>query len=338
MPVGPGENGGGLGRKHILSGIDASLKRLKMDYVDLYQIHRWDPRTPIEETMEALHDVVRAGKARYIGASSMFSWQFAKAQYTAEAHGWTKFVSMQNHYNLIYREEEREMIPLCLDQGVGCIPWSPLARGMLAGNRTRDGGRHTTRSSTDAFTDYLYDQPTDFDVVDAVVEVAAARDVPAGAGRAGLVARQAGRVGADRRLHQEEAPEGRAGRRGAAAVRRRDRRAREALRAPPGPRALLGGRPGPSARVAPPGASRAAEIGGGMRVALTVADFLNRAALVYGHRTAVVDEPSVPGSFGTLTYARARGPGAGHGPGAGRPRGRATGSGSPSSARTPGGS
>jgi aryl-alcohol dehydrogenase-like predicted oxidoreductase len=177
MPVTPGENGGGLSRKHILSGIDASLKRLDMDYVDLYQIHRWDPRTPIEETMEALHDVVRSGKARYIGASSMFSWQFAKAQYTAEAHGWTRFVSMQNHYNLVYREEEREMIPLCLDQGVGCIPWSPLARGMLAGNRTRDGGRHTTRSSTDAFTDYLYDQPTDFDVVDAVAEVAKARDV-----------------------------------------------------------------------------------------------------------------------------------------------------------------
>jgi 1-deoxyxylulose-5-phosphate synthase len=178
MPVSPGENGGGLNRKHILSGIDASLKRLDMDYVDLYQIHRWDPRTPIEETMEALHDVVRSGKARYIGASSMFSWQFAKAQYTAEAHGWTKFVSMQNHYNLVYREEEREMIPLCLDQGVGCIPWSPLARGVLAGTRTRDGARHTTRSSTDAFTDYLYDQPTDFDVVDAVAEVAGARDVP----------------------------------------------------------------------------------------------------------------------------------------------------------------
>ena len=147
MPVTPGENGGGLGRKHILSGIDASLKRLDMDYVDLYQIHRWDPRTPIEETMGALHDVVRAGKARYIGASSMFAWQFAKAQHTAETHGWTKFVSMQNHYNLIYREEEREMIPLCLDQGVGCIPWSPLARGVLAGNRTREGGRHTTRST-----------------------------------------------------------------------------------------------------------------------------------------------------------------------------------------------
>ncbi len=178
MPVTPGENGGGLGRKHVLSGIDASLRRLGMDYVDLYQIHRWDPRTPIEETMEALHDVVRAGKARYIGASSMSAWQFAKAQHTAEQHGWTKFVSMQNHYNLIYREEEREMIPLCLDQGVGCIPWSPLARGMLAGNRTRDGGRHTTRSSTDAFTDYLYDQPTDYDVVDAVNEAAAARGVP----------------------------------------------------------------------------------------------------------------------------------------------------------------
>jgi aryl-alcohol dehydrogenase-like predicted oxidoreductase len=178
MPVTPGENGGGLGRKHVMSAIDASLRRLHMDYVDLYQIHRWDPRTPIEETMEALHDVVRSGKARYIGASSMFAWQLAKAQCTAERHGWTKFVSMQNHYNLVYREEEREMIPLCLDQGVGCIPWSPLARGMLAGNRTRDGGRHTTRSGTDPFADYLYDQPTDFDVVDAANEIAAARGVP----------------------------------------------------------------------------------------------------------------------------------------------------------------
>jgi aryl-alcohol dehydrogenase-like predicted oxidoreductase len=178
MPVTPGENGGGLGRKHVMSAIDASLRRLGMDYVDLYQIHRWDPRTPIEETMEALHDVVRSGKARYIGASSMFAWQFAKAQCTAERQGWTKFVSMQNHYNLVYREEEREMVPLCLDQGVGCIPWSPLARGMLAGNRTRDGGRHTTRSGTDPFADYLYDQPTDFDVVDASNEIAAARGVP----------------------------------------------------------------------------------------------------------------------------------------------------------------
>jgi aryl-alcohol dehydrogenase-like predicted oxidoreductase len=178
MPMTSGENGGGLGRKHVLSAIDASLTRLGMDYVDLYQIHRWDPRTPIEETMEALHDVVRSGKARYIGASSMFSWQFSKAQYIAERNGWTKFVSMQNHYNLIYREEEREMIPLCVDQGVGCIPWSPLARGVLAGNRTRDGGRLTTRSSSDPFTDYLYEQPTDFDVVEAAQAVAEARGVP----------------------------------------------------------------------------------------------------------------------------------------------------------------
>jgi len=149
-----------------------------MDYVDLYQIHRWDNRTPIEETMEALHDVVRAGKARYIGASSMFAWQFAKAQHVADARGWTRFVSMQNHYNLVYREEEREMIPLCVDQGVGVIPWSPLARGVLAGTRTRGGERLTTRAGTDQFTDYLYNQPTDFDVVERVAEVAAERGVP----------------------------------------------------------------------------------------------------------------------------------------------------------------
>jgi 1-deoxyxylulose-5-phosphate synthase len=178
MPMTPGENGGGLSRKHIMSAIDASLKRLGMEYVDLYQIHRWDDRTPIEETMEALHDVVRAGKARYIGASSMFAWQFAKAQHVADRNGWTRFVSMQNHYNLVYREEEREMVPLCLDQGVGVIPWSPLARGVLAGNRSRDGERRTTRSETDQFTDYLYSQPTDFDVVERVAKVAAERGVP----------------------------------------------------------------------------------------------------------------------------------------------------------------
>src|SRR5580693_5458591 len=178
MPMTPGENGGGLSRKHIMSAIDASLARLDMEYVDLYQIHRWDPRTPIEETMEALHDVVRAGKARYIGASSMFAWQFAKAQHVADANHWTKFVSMQPHYNLIYREEEREMIPQCVDQGVGVIPWSPLARGVLAGNRTRQGDKKTTRSGTDPFTDYLYSQPTDFDVVDRVAEIAAAHNVP----------------------------------------------------------------------------------------------------------------------------------------------------------------
>jgi len=178
MPVTPGENGGGLSRKHILAGIDASLSRLGLEYVDLYQIHRWDPRTPIEETMEALHDVVRAGKARYLGASSMFAWQFAQAQHVADRNNWTKFVSMQPHYNLIYREEEREMIPQCINQGVGIIPWSPLARGVLAGNRSRDGERRTTRSDTDGFTDYLYSQPTDFDVVERVAEVAAERGVP----------------------------------------------------------------------------------------------------------------------------------------------------------------
>jgi 1-deoxyxylulose-5-phosphate synthase len=178
MPMTPGENGGGLSRKHILSAIDASLTRLNMEYVDLYQIHRWDPRTPIEETMEALHDVVRSGKARYIGASSMFAWQFAKAQHIAVTHGWTRFVSMQPHYNLIYREEEREMLPLCADQGIGVIPWSPLARGVLAGNRGREGERRTTRSGTDDFTDYLYSQPTDFDVVERVAEIAEERGVP----------------------------------------------------------------------------------------------------------------------------------------------------------------
>jgi 1-deoxyxylulose-5-phosphate synthase len=171
--MGPGPNDKGLSRKHILAGIDHSLRRLGVDYVDLYQIHRWDPETPIEETMQALHDVVQAGKARYIGASSMFAWQFAKAQQLAP----TKFVSMQNHYNLVYREEEREMIPLCLDQGVGVIPWSPLARGFLAGNRSRNGQRHTVRASNDPFGDSLYSE-SDFDVVDQLVEVAGARGLP----------------------------------------------------------------------------------------------------------------------------------------------------------------
>jgi aryl-alcohol dehydrogenase-like predicted oxidoreductase len=178
MPVTPGENGGGLSRKHILSGIDASLRRLNMDYVDLYQIHRWDDRTPIEETMGALQDVVHAGKARYVGASSMFAWQFAKAQNTAKEEGWTRFVSMQNHYNLLYREEEREMIPQCMDQGVGVIPWSPLARGVLTGNRTREGERRTTRSGSDPFSDHLYNQPSDFNVVDRVAELAAELGIP----------------------------------------------------------------------------------------------------------------------------------------------------------------
>jgi 1-deoxyxylulose-5-phosphate synthase len=209
MKFEPGENSGGLSRKHILSAIDASLARLDMDYVDLYQIHRWDSRTPVEETMAALHDVVRAGKARYIGASSMFGWQFAKAQHAADRHGWTRFVSMQNHYNLLYREEEREMIPQCIDQGVAVIPWSPLARGVLAGNRTRDGERRTTRSNSDPFGDSLYQHPADFDVVDAVSEVAAERGVPpAQIALAWLLQRPgvtAPIVGATKRAHIEDA-------------------------------------------------------------------------------------------------------------------------------------
>jgi 1-deoxyxylulose-5-phosphate synthase len=169
----PGENGQGLSRKHIMASIDASLARLQTDYVDLYQIHRFDHRTPIEETMDALHDVVRAGKARYIGASSMWAWEFAKAQAVAA----TPFVSMQNHYNLVYREEEREMIPQCVDQGVGVIPWSPLARGMLTGNRTRSGEKLTKRAQTDAFAETLYKPEIDFDVVEAADEVATQRGV-----------------------------------------------------------------------------------------------------------------------------------------------------------------
>ena len=170
-------NAGGLSRKHIMDAIDASLTRLGMDYIDLYQIHRWDNETPIEETMEALHDVVKAGKARYIGASSMYAWQFAKAQYTADANGWTRFVSMQNHYNLVYREEEREMIPLCVEQGVGLIPWSPLARGFLAGNRKRDGGGDTARAKSDDYADQMYFRENDFTIIECVQEIAEKRSV-----------------------------------------------------------------------------------------------------------------------------------------------------------------
>jgi 1-deoxyxylulose-5-phosphate synthase len=173
-PMGPGPNDRGLSRKHILASIDASLRRLGTDHVDLYQIHRWDPHTPIEETMEALHDVVRAGKARYLGASSMYAWQFAKAQHVAERHGWTRFVAMQDHYNLVYREEEREMHPLCLDQGVGVIPWSPLARGRLAKPPDQ---RTTTRSASDTYADAMYTKADDA-VVRAVADVAKARDLP----------------------------------------------------------------------------------------------------------------------------------------------------------------
>ncbi len=168
-------NGAGLSRKAILAELDASLRRLGTDYVDLYQIHRWDQRTPIEETMEALHDVVRAGKVRYLGASSMWAWQFATAQHVAERNGWTRFVSMQNHYNLLYREEEREMLPLCADQGVGVIPWSPLARGRLA----RDWDETTARSATDEFGKTLY-RDTDRVIVERVADVAAERGVSRG--------------------------------------------------------------------------------------------------------------------------------------------------------------
>src|SRR5687768_7979099 len=174
MPMSDRPNDRGLSRKHIMASIDNSLRRLGTDHVDLYQIHRWDPNTPIEETMEALHDVVRAGKARYIGASSMYAWQFAKAQHTADLGGWTRFVSMQDHYNLIYREEEREMHPLCLDQGVGVIPWSPLARGRLA---RMPEERTTTRSGSDPIADNLYTESDDA-VVHAVADVAKARGLP----------------------------------------------------------------------------------------------------------------------------------------------------------------
>ncbi len=177
FPMNDKPNQGGLSRKHIFDAIDASLRRLQMDYVDLYQIHRFDPNTPIEETMEALHDVVKAGKARYLGASSMYAWQFARMLSTADLHGWTRFISMQNHYNLIYREEEREMLPLCQAEGVGVIPWSPLARGFLAGNRARTGGGETTRAKTDGYAAEMYYQPADFTVADRVAELAQQRGV-----------------------------------------------------------------------------------------------------------------------------------------------------------------
>ena len=176
-PMSEDPNDRGLSRKHLMSAIDASLKRLGTDYVDLYQIHRWDPETPIEETLLALHDIVRAGKARYIGASSMWAWQFAKSLQIADRHGWTRFVSMQNHYNLVYREEEREMIPLCLEEGIGVIPWSPLARGFLAGNRRGADKGDTTRARTDDFAHRLYYADSDFQIVDRVVTVANARGV-----------------------------------------------------------------------------------------------------------------------------------------------------------------
>ncbi len=177
-PMGPGVNDRGLSRKHILQAIDASLKRLGMDHVDLYQIHRYDPETPIEETLEALNDVVRAGKAHYIGASSMFAWQFAQALAISDRRGYARFVSMQNHYNLAYREEEREMLPLCRAEGIGIIPWSPLARGLLAGKRRAGQAGDTTRARSDAYSSQLYED-ADLIVADRVVETARQHGVPA---------------------------------------------------------------------------------------------------------------------------------------------------------------
>jgi aryl-alcohol dehydrogenase-like predicted oxidoreductase len=176
-PMSDDPNDRGLSRKHVMAAIDASLRRLGTDYIDLYQIHRWDADTPIEETLHALHDVVRSGKARYIGASSMMSWQFAKALYLADRHGWTRFVAMQNHYNLVYREEEREMLPLCREEGIGVIPWSPLARGFLAGNRKRGERAATAREQSDTFAHGLYYSDADYDVVDRVVEIAGRKGV-----------------------------------------------------------------------------------------------------------------------------------------------------------------
>jgi aryl-alcohol dehydrogenase-like predicted oxidoreductase len=177
FPLREGPNSTGLSRKRILDGCDASLRRLGMDYIDLYQIHRFDPRTPLEETLRALSDLVDAGKVRYLGASSMAAWQFAKALYLAGERGWHRFVSMQNHYNLVYREEEREMIPLCLEEGVGLIPWSPLARGFLTGSRSRENLEGTLRARTDNYGKPLYACESNFKVLDAVTKVAAARGV-----------------------------------------------------------------------------------------------------------------------------------------------------------------
>jgi aryl-alcohol dehydrogenase (NADP+) len=175
--MGADPNSGGLSRKHIMDAIDASLRRLQTDYVDLYLIHRYDPATPIEETLEALDDVVRAGKVRYLGASSMYAWQFCQALYLSDLNGWSRFVAMQNHYNLIYREEEREMMPLCESEGIGVTPWSPMARGFLAGNRHRQGGGDTSRAKADDIAQNLYYADSDFQVADRVDEVARKRGV-----------------------------------------------------------------------------------------------------------------------------------------------------------------
>jgi 1-deoxyxylulose-5-phosphate synthase len=211
FPMGDGPNDRGLSRRHLLDAIDASLRRLGVDYVDLYQIHRYDPETPIEETLEALHDIVKSGKARYIGASSMYAWQFARALYLADRHGWTRFVSMQNHYNLVYREEEREMLPLCRAEGVGVIPWSPMARGFLAGNRRREDWGETPRARHDDYGQTMYYSDSDFAVADRVAEVARERGVrPAQVALAWILSKPgvtAPIVGASRLEHLDQAVE-----------------------------------------------------------------------------------------------------------------------------------
>ena len=177
FPYNEKPNQGGLSRLHILRAVEDSLRHLGTDYIDLYQIHRYDPETPLDETLEALHDLVKSGKVRYIGASSMYAWQFTKSLYLADLHNWTRFISMQNHYNLVYREEEREMIPVCLAEGIGIIPWSPLARGFLAGNRSREDWGETIRAKTDGFGQTLYYRDTDFQIVERVEQVAKQRGV-----------------------------------------------------------------------------------------------------------------------------------------------------------------
>ena len=207
FPWGTGPNQGGLSRKAIMTAIDASLMRLKTDYIDLYQIHRWDYETPLEETLEALHDLIKVGKVRYIGASSMYAWQFAQALYTADKHGWPRFISMQDYYNLLYREEEREMLPLCRDQGIAIIPWSPLARGRL----TRDWDENSSRLETDQVAKQLYSVAEDADrkVVERVAEVAAQRGIPRAQVAFAWVAQQPGItapiIGASKPHHLDDA-------------------------------------------------------------------------------------------------------------------------------------
>ncbi len=209
FPMGEGPNQRGLSRLHILQSVEDSLRRLRTDYIDLYQIHRYDPETPIEETLEALHDLVKSGKVRYIGASSMYAWQFARCLYLADLHGWTRFISMQNHYNLVYREEEREMLPLCRAEGVGVIPWSPLARGFLTGTRQKQDYGETVRARTDEYAHNMYYREGDFDVVARVVELAAQLQVtPAQVSLAWLLHQPgvtAPIVGASKLRHLEEA-------------------------------------------------------------------------------------------------------------------------------------